>query len=178
MKKALIKKEQFDGERALYHLENTSVMNCVFAGPADGESALKEARNVEISDCSFSLRYPLWHTQSFTLKNSFMDELTRAPIWYAFDGKIENTTIYGIKGLRECNSIELEQCKIHSPEFGWKCSDISITNSETESEYFLFESKNIHIDNFYMKGKYSFQYIENILNWIQRMRSGTAKMLR
>lgn len=69
----------FDEERALYHLCNTDVLDCRFAGPADGESALKEARDVKIENCAFSLRYPLWHADTFRLHDSRMDELTRAP---------------------------------------------------------------------------------------------------
>ena len=42
----IIQNQQFDQERALYHLQNTLVRDCVFAGPADGESAFKEARNI------------------------------------------------------------------------------------------------------------------------------------
>ena len=66
--------QQFDAERALYHLQNTDVVDCVFAGPADGESAFKEARNVGLKNCSFSLRYPLWHTEGFALDGCTMDE--------------------------------------------------------------------------------------------------------
>lgn len=40
--KTQIENRRFDAERALYHLQDASVKNCVFAGPADGESVLKE----------------------------------------------------------------------------------------------------------------------------------------
>ena len=42
MKKPVIENRTMDEERALYHLVDTEVKSCVFAGPADGESALKE----------------------------------------------------------------------------------------------------------------------------------------
>ena len=71
----LIEKQNFDQERALYHLENTKVSRCTFAGPADGESALKESSNIIICECSFSLRYPIWHSKNFTLQNCRVDEL-------------------------------------------------------------------------------------------------------
>ena len=79
----IIKNKQFDEERALYHLCGTTVEDCLFAGPADGESALKETRNVTLKNCSFSLRYPLWHTEGFTMEGCSMDEKARAAIWYA-----------------------------------------------------------------------------------------------
>ena len=48
----IIERKTLDEERALYHLTDSRVVSCVFAGPADGESALKEARNVSVEDCS------------------------------------------------------------------------------------------------------------------------------
>ena len=87
----IIKNERFDAERALYALKNTAVEGCAFEGEADGESALKECRDITVKSCSFSLRYPLWHVRDFTLHDSQMDELTRAAIWYAENGKITET---------------------------------------------------------------------------------------
>ena len=43
-----IQGKQFDEERALYYLQHTDVVDCVFDGPADGESVLKEARDVGV----------------------------------------------------------------------------------------------------------------------------------
>lgn len=158
----IIENKVFDEERSLYNLKNTEVKNCTFAGPADGESVLKEARNIVVSDSSFSLRYPFWHVRGYKIQNSTMDEGTRAPIWYAFDGEIEGSTINGIKCLRECENVDIHNCKVVSDEFGWRCNNINITDSDMESVYFLFESKNVKIDKLHMKGKYSFQYMENV----------------
>jgi len=157
-----IENQQFDAERALYHLQHADVSQCVFAGPADGESALKEARDVKLDRCTFSLRYPLWHVKGFTLERSSMDELARAAIWYAQDGTITDSALGGIKAVRECRRIALERCKIHSPEFGWKSGDISLTDSEIESEYLFLDSRRVKLDRVKMKGKYSFQYMEDL----------------
>lgn len=161
MKKRIIN-QVFDEERSLYNLKNTEVLNCTFAGDTDGESVLKECRGVQVQDCKFSLRYPLWHAKKFVLKNSSMDELTRAPLWYSDNGTIENCNITGIKCLRECKKIVVNNCKITSPEFGWRCKDVKISNSTIDSMYFLFESKNVEIENLNMTGKYSFQYMKNL----------------
>ncbi len=158
-----IENQPFDEERALYHLTDAEVSHCVFAGPADGESALKECRGVMVRDCSFSLRYPLWHAEGYALIDSRMDEKTRAPIWYAKDGRIENCRIEGIKCLRECDNTQIIGSRIVSPEFGWRCRGLSITDSEIESEYFLFECRDVTVDRLRMKGKYSFQYVENMV---------------
>ncbi|MCR5522550.1 MAG: DUF3737 family protein [Clostridia bacterium] len=157
-----VENKTFDRERALYNIKDSDIENCVFAGPADGESAMKEARNINVSSCSFSLRYPLWHVEKFTLTDSKMNELTRAAVWYSSDGKIKNCLLGGIKAVRECSRIDIDSCRIVSPEFGWKSSDITLKNSSAESEYFFFDSENIRLENIRMTGKYSFQYVRNL----------------
>lgn len=158
----LVKGQTFDEERALYNLKDSDVCECTFAGPADGESVLKESRNVNVKDCSFSLRYPMWHVKKFTLSGSKMDELTRAALWYADDGIIEDSVLGGIKAVRECKNIKLKNCDILSQEFGWKCDGITLEDSSITSEYLFLDSKNVTLKNVRMKGKYSFQYLENL----------------
>ncbi len=158
----IIKNQQFDQERALYHLCNARVEDCVFAGPADGESALKEARSVSLERCRFSLRYPLWHVEGFTLQQCSMDELTRAAIWYAKDGSIDQSTLGGIKALRECSNFDITNTSVISQEFGWKCSNIRLRECDLTAEYLFFDCRDIRLDRVKMKGKYSFQYIENL----------------
>lgn len=158
----IISGKTFDAERALYNLGDAVVEDCVFAGPADGESALKESHGVTVRGCSFSLRYPLWHSHGFQLVDSRMDEATRAPIWYASDGRIVGCEINGVKCLRECDNIALRSCSVVSPEFGWKCRGLELTDCTVTSEYFLFESSGVTITRLNMKGKYSFQYIKDM----------------
>lgn len=158
----LIEGKQFDEERALYHLQNTHVKNCLFAGPADGESAFKEARNVTLTDCSFSLRYPLWHVDGFRLEGCKMDELTRAAIWYAYNGHIEKCDLGGIKALRECSNVHIADSRIHSLEFGWKSQHITLENSTIHAEYLFLDCRDITLHNVHMSGKYSFQYVDGL----------------
>ncbi|MGM9969427.1 MAG: DUF3737 family protein [Anaeroplasma sp.] len=159
----VIENKTYDEERALYNLKNTNVIKCTFAGEKDGESVLKESRNIIVENCSFSLRYPLWHTIKFQLNNSKLDELTRAPIWYSVDGYINNTEIKSVKAVRECQNIIIKASYIDSKEFGWKCNNIDIYDSQINSEYIFFDSKNINLHNIKFSGKYSFQYMENLL---------------
>ena len=153
---------QFDEERALYHLQNTLVKDCLFAGPADGESAFKEARNIAAENCNFSLRYPFWHTEAFRMEGCSMDDKARAAIWYAKDGTITNCRLHGIKALRECQNISISNCSVVSPEFGWKSQSIHLADTSVEAEYLLLDSRDVRLDRVQMKGKYSFQYIENL----------------
>lgn len=149
-----------DEERALYNLQNARVLNCTFAGPADGESALKECRNVTVENCRFSLRYPIWHAINFKVENCTMDEFTRAAMWYCNGGKIVSSTLNGIKAFRECGDVNIENCDIVSPEFGWRCNGVTMKECNVTSEYFLFECSSIMLEKVKLKGKYSFQYVD------------------
>ena len=156
-----ITQQQFDEERALYALRQANVAGCTFAGPQDGESALKESRDVTVHNCKFSLRYPFWHAKDFSLSDSCLDSACRAPIWYAEAGTLRRCRIEGVKAIRECKDMLIEQSSILSPEFGWKCRGVTVRNCHIESEYLFLECKEMEIDGLDMKGKYSFQYTEN-----------------
>lgn len=157
-----IENQRFDEERALYHLTDTEVINCEFAGEQDGESVLKEARNIKAEDCRFALRYPFWHNEDFSLKGVVLEEATRAALWYCKNGKILDTKMRGIKALRECDRIELCGCDIISDEFGWKCSRIKLSQGAVQSEYLFLDSSDIELTDIRMKGKYSFQYVDRL----------------
>ena len=157
----VIEKQQFDMERALYGEKDLLVRQCAFDGPADGESAFKEAADIEAEDCYFNLRYPFWHNRNLKIRDSRLTELCRAALWYSENIEIRNTELYGIKALRECSRVFLKDCDIVSPEFAWSVDGISVEGCKAQSEYFFLRSKNIRFSYVAMKGKYSFQYIEN-----------------
>ena len=155
--------QTLDEERALYGLADAWVEDVTFAGPADGESVLKECHNIDVSRCRFDLRYPLWHTSDFSLSDSTLTEGCRAALWYASDGRIERTKLHGIKAVRECDHMELVDCDVVSPEFGWKSRDVSLANTNIEAEYPFLDSRDVTLRNCHLTGKYSFQYVENLL---------------
>lgn len=156
-----IQHQIFDAERALYGSDGILVKDCSFDGPADGESALKECQDVQVEHSFFNLRYPFWHDHGLIIKDSEMTELCRAALWYSDHISIENTKLHGIKALRECKEVEMRGCDVISPEFGWSVHNIAMNDCDAESEYFMMRSTGLHFTNVRMKGKYSFQYIEN-----------------
>lgn len=156
-----IQHQTFDAERALYGSDGILVKDCSFDGPADGESALKECRDVQVEHSFFNLRYPFWHDHGLIIKDSEMTELCRAALWYSDHISIENTKLHGIKALRECKEVEMRGCDVISPEFGWSVHNIAMDDCDAESEYFMMRSTGLRFTNVRMKGKYSFQYIEN-----------------
>ncbi len=157
----VIENKTFDTERALYGSKGVVLKNCNFDGPADGESALKESRDISAFHCFFNLRYPFWHDRGLSIADSEMTDLCRAALWYSEKIEIVNTKLHGIKALRECSQVNLQGCDIISPEFGWSVQDMKMTDSKAESEYFMMRSRKLHFDHVQLKGKYSFQYIED-----------------
>ncbi len=154
-----IKDKQFDEERALYGSKDITVDNCKFDGPADGESAFKESSNVEVRDSFFNLRYPFWHDNVLKIDGCEMTENCRAALWYTNDAGISNSKLHGIKALRECSDVKIQNCDIVSPEFGWSVKNIDMKDTDVVSEYFMMRSDRLNFDNVTLKGKYSFQYI-------------------
>ncbi|MDK2928554.1 MAG: hypothetical protein PWP73_140 [Methanococcus sp.] len=151
-----------DEERALYGVHNATISNCIFDGPLDGESALKESEDIYVLNCDFRLRYPFWHVKNARIENSRMTETCRAAIWYSNHMTIVKSHLGGIKALRECEDVTIEDCTIKSPEFGWFSHKITVKNTVLESEYPFLQSSDILFDNFVLNGKYSFQYVENV----------------
>lgn len=155
--------QQYDEERALYGVKDAIIRNCQFKGPADGESFLKECQRIDVSDCFMDLRYPLWHVIDGKITNCEMTENCRAALWYDSNIEISDCKMMGIKAIRECNNIVLKNTVVQSPEFIWKVNNIIIDDVEIlGSEYPFFEVKNAKINKLKMKGKYSFQYDDNI----------------
>lgn len=157
----IITNKTFDEERAIYGEQNLVVKNCNFDGSADGESAFKEGKEITVIDCFFNLRYPFWHDDGLKISESEMTELCRAALWYSKNIEITDTKLHGIKALRECSKVKMRGCDIISPEFGWSVYGMEMENCMVESEYFMMRSNHLNFCNVQMKGKYSFQYIED-----------------
>lgn len=157
----MMQNRTFDEERALYGSKDIFVKDCSFDGPADGESAFKECSDVQVEHGFFNLRYPFWHDHGLKISNSEMTELCRAALWYSDHIEITKSKLHGIKALRECSKVKMRDCDIISPEFGWSVRGIEMEDCTAQSEYFMMRSDNLHFRNVDMKGKYSFQYIEN-----------------
>jgi len=150
-------------ERALYGISDAEVVNCRFEGPEDGESALKETHNISVSGSFFDLRYPVWHSKDTVITNSEMTDKCRAALWYDENIVIKDSILHGIKVIRDCNNVVIENCDIVSDEFVWNCNNVVIKNSKIESVYPFLMSRNVHLINCDIKAKYMFQYAENCL---------------
>ena len=156
-----IQNQTLDMERALYGSKGILVKDCSFDGPADGESAFKECADVQVEDCFFNLRYPFWHDHGLAIRHCELTPLCRAALWYSDHIEIADTKLHGIKALRECANVILRNCDIDSAEFGWSVRGIEMEDCAAQSEYFMMRSSELYFNHVQLKGKYSFQYIEN-----------------
>lgn len=157
----IIENQKFDEERALYGSNQLLVRNCIFDGPADGESAFKECSQIESKHCFFNLRYPFWHDCGLIISNSEMTVNCRAALWYSNHVTVTDCKLHGIKALRECSDVTIQNCDIISPEFGWSVRKICMEDTMAMSEYFMMRSENLTFHRVKLQGKYSFQYIKN-----------------
>ena len=157
----IIENQTFSKEREFYESENIKLINCKFTGDEDGESAFKEAKNITIESCWWNLRYPFWHVDTLNINSTTLTENCRAALWYTKNIQISNSNLHGIKALRECSDIKIENSSIISPEFGWFNHNVTMINSSVKGEYFMMKTKNLIFENVQLDGKYSFQYIEN-----------------
>jgi len=152
----VIEDQVFDEERALYGSSELLVKNCSFDGPADGESAFKEGSRIEVQDCFFNLRYPFWHVQGLAIHDSEMTVNCRAALWYSDHVMVNGSKLHGIKAFRECSDVNIKNCDIVSPEFGWSVRGICMEDTSAVSEYFMMRSENLTFRRVHFQGKYSF----------------------
>lgn len=155
--------KRFGEERALYNSRGLVLRGCRFEGEEDGESALKESQDIELYDCHMALRYPFWHDKNITLCNAFMSETCRAALWYSDGIVIKNSTLCGVKALRECKYIELTNTQVNSPEFGWNSSEINAIGVKIQGEYAFLGARGVVLRESEFGGKYSFQYAKDVL---------------
>lgn len=159
----IIQNKTFPRERDLYAARGVWLKNCRFDGAEDGESALKEARDVRLSGCYMNLRYPLWHDNNVRLEDTEMTENCRAALWYTRGADIRKSRMHGIKAVRECADVRISDTEIISPEFGWKSENLSLENCKIVSEYLFLLSSGIRMRETDFKGKYSFQYVRDVV---------------
>ena len=162
-KETVISHRTFDEERALYGQRHLTLDHVTFSGPADGESAIKECEDVRILNTLFELRYPLWHVNGLEMEESTLTDGCRAALWYTEHVHITRSKLLGIKALRECSDVIIEDSTVISPEFGWKCRNLTLRNTSLEAEYVFLDSRGLTLENCTLKGKYSFQYVEDLV---------------
>ncbi len=118
----MIEDKKFDEERALYGSHGILVKNCSFDGPADGESAYKECSRIKAENCFFNLRYPFWHGENITVRNSTIKGEYLA--WYSNGLTIINCKIIGTQPFCYCKNLKLIDCEMIETDLAFEKSQV------------------------------------------------------
>ena len=156
----IIENKTMDAERALYGSDGVLVRGCAFDGPATARAPSRRAGTWRLKTAS-STCATRSGTTTTSISGSELTDKCRAALWYSEGVEITDTKMHGIKALRECADVKMRGCDIVSPEFGWSVRGCEMANCTAESEYFMMRSTDLHFKGVKLKGKYSFQYIEN-----------------
>ena len=157
----LIEKQEFGGERPLFASHDLKLVDVTIHA---GESALKECSDIVAERCRFEGKYPFWHVDRFSIRDSLFTPGARAALWYSTDLLMENTLVEAPKMFREMDGIKLVGVKIpDAQETLWHCRNISIRDVETSNaDYIFMHCDNIEIEDYRQNGNYSFQYCRNV----------------
>ncbi len=156
----LIKEGVFEGERALYHIQDTKLVASSFQ---NGESPLKECAGIELEGCIFKWKYPLWYSRDISAENTVLLDTARSGIWYTHNISMKNCFIEAPKTFRRSDGIKLCDCRLpNASETLWSCRDIKIVNVDARGDYFAMNSENVEIDGFTLDGNYAFDGAKNV----------------
>lgn len=156
-----IKDKSFGGERPLFGIENTRLVNVVIT---DGESGIKCCRNLEADNCKFYGKYPWWHVDGSLITNCYFDVPSRSAIWYSNDMVMKDSVIDAPKFFREMNNLSLENVTLNdADETFWKVNGLKIKNVTLhEGTYPFMFCEDIYVDGLVSDSKYVFQYCKNL----------------
>ena len=155
-----VRQQTFREERALFHVEDTSIVDCVFES---GESPLKECRNLEIDTSLFRWKYPLWYCKNVNMNNCTLFDMARAGIWYTDNLKITDTVIEAPKNIRRVKHALLRQVSFpNAQETLWDCEDVTLEHVYAKGDYFALHTNNVKAEDFTLVGNYSFDGSKNV----------------
>ena len=152
---------EFGGERPLYASSDLKIERVTVH---EGESALKESTRIEAEGCLFEGRYPFWCCNGAKIANCEFTEDSRAPIWYSTDVEMKDCRVLSPKIFREIEGLRLYGSSFpKAVETMWHCRNVRIRDCSFEgADYLLTGSSDICINDIRMKGKYAFQYCNNV----------------
>lgn len=157
----IIKNKEYEGERPLFATHDLQLENVTIH---TGESALKECSNIIAAGCRFEGKYPFWHTNGFTVKDSLFTEGARAALWYSQNLHMMDTVVEAPKMFREMDGICLENVQLpNALETFWHCRNVELCNVQIDkADYLFMHSEHIRIENYSQLGNYSFQYCRDV----------------
>ncbi|QGY32430.1 DUF3737 family protein [Pantoea cypripedii] len=154
--------QTFEGERALFGLQDTRLFRLTFL---PGESPVKQAWNIVASHCQFRGKYPFWHNTNLVIEDCEFTSDARAAIWYSGNVSMKRCQVDAPKMFREVTGLTLEDTVFpDAAEFLWNCSDVTLRRVEvSRGDYIFMNGRNIRIDGFRLQGNYSFQDARDVV---------------
>ena len=159
-----IKDMEFRGERPLFASHDLQLDNVVIHA---GESALKECSNIIAVGCRFEGKYPFWHVNGFTIKNSLFTEGGRAALWYSQNLVMTDTRVEAPKMFREMDGIKLENVQLpNAQETLWHCRNVELINVQIDhADYLFMHGENIAFWNTEIVTVYDSEINGEYLGW-------------
>ena len=108
-----IRQQFLTGERALFQGADLKIYDTIFD---DGESPLKESHNIELRNSMFKWKYPLWYSDSISVKDCTWFDMARAGVWYTNHMIVEDCAIEAPKNFRRCEDLTLSRVSIPNAE--------------------------------------------------------------
>lgn len=156
----LIKDKEFGGERPLFGIHDTRLVNVTIT---EGESGIKKCHDIEADHCRFIGKYPWWHVERSVIANCYFETGSRSAIWYSNDMVMSDTVIDAPKLFREMSGLKLVNVQINdADETFWKVDHLTLRDVKLHGGTYPFMFCNhLDVDGLESDSLYVFQYVKD-----------------
>ncbi len=156
----LIKDKEFGGERPLFGIHDTRLVNVTIT---EGESGIKKCHDIEADHCRFIGKYPWWHVERSVIANCYFETGSRSAIWYSNDMVMSDTVINAPKLFREMSGLKLVNVQINdADETFWKVDHLTLRDVKLHGGTYPFMFCNhLDVDGLESDSLYVFQYVKD-----------------
>lgn len=121
---------QAGGERPFFAISDTKLSDVTILA---GESAFKHGKNLSAEHCRFEGKYPFWHCEATTVRDSLFTAGGRAAVWYVKDFTMEKTRVEAPKMFRDSEKVTLKNVTFtDAKETFWTCRGVRLTDCVTD----------------------------------------------
>lgn len=152
---------QAGGERPFFAISDTKLSDVTIL---PGESAFKHGKNLSAEHCRFEGKYPFWHCEATTVRDSLFTAGGRAAVWYVKDFTMEKTRVEAPKMFRDSEKVTLKNVTFtDAKETFWTCRGVRLTDCVTDGgDTMYMHSADIELINCRHSGNYAFQWCRDV----------------
>ena len=147
-----IKDDYYDGERPLYGIHDTKLINTTFG---KGESPLKETANLALDGVLFTWKYPLWYSDQITVTDTILKKCRVQEFGIPMILKLLTAPF---KPQRNSDNVHFSDAE----ETMWSCKNIKMHDVYANGDYLGMNSENIYVDHLDLVGNYVFDGAKNV----------------